>query len=369
MQNKKYLSLLFAVLFFPCLAFAKTSQLTHIQFSKGDSGARIKLVLTEKISAHVFTLSHPDRLVIDLPDTRLTAQLHQINLQNTVFKSIREGHPKPHILRLVLDLKKPIKYKTTTQHQNLLLDIYAGNIPVENTPKTEPIVIVIDPGHGGKDPGAVGQLGTKEKNVVLMIARELAKKINQHPDMRAVLTRNGDYYVPLAGRLKLARKGKADLFVAIHADSYFNNQASGVSVYALSRRGATTVAARWLSDRENHAELDGVDLRGLDDQSVQLRSVLIDLAQTATITDSLRLGTTLLDSLDEVTRLHYTRVEQAPFLVLKSPDIPSVLVETGFISNWREEEKLRDPRYQHQLAEALFNGLQKYVKKYCVAHS
>ena len=207
----------------------------------------------------------------------------------------------------------------------------------------------------------------KEKNVTLAISKRLAHLINQQPNMRAVLTRNGDYYVGLRGRLKLARKGNADFFVALHADSYFNDHASGASVYALSQHGATSEAARWLAKKDNYSELGGVDLRELSDQSYLLRSVLIDLAQTATITDSMRLGKGILSNLRDVTRLHYSRVEQAPFMVLKSPDIPSILVEMGFISNAQEELRLNNENYQDELAQALFHGIRNYLQKYPVA--
>lgn len=226
-------------------------------------------------------------------------------------------------------------------------------------------VIVIDPGHGGKDPGAIGAKGTREKDVVLAIGKKLADLINQQPNMHAVLTRQGDYFVPLRKRMLLARKGKADLFVSIHADSYFGMKLSGVSVYALSRKGATSEAAKWLANRENFSELGGAPWQDVNNKN--LRSVLMDLSQTATITDSLRLGHSLLDSLDSITRLHYTRVEQAPFVVLKSPDIPSVLVETGFISNQQEEKRLRDQQYQNKMALALLKGIQTYVKNYSIA--
>ena len=222
---------------------------------------------------------------------------------------------------------------------------------------------MIDPGHGGKDPGAIGDRGTKEKDVVLAIGKNLAKIINQTPGMRAILTRDGDYYVSLRERLMKARKYKVDLFIAIHADSYFDNNARGASVYSLSRRGASTVAARWLAERENHDELGGVDLGELEDQSHMLRSVLIDLAQTSTTKDSLSLGASLLGSLEKVTSLHYSRVEQAPFMVLKSPDIPSLLVETGFISNPKEEKRLRDKFHQNKIAMALFQGILSYQSK------
>jgi N-acetylmuramoyl-L-alanine amidase len=179
--------------------------------------------------------------------------------------------------------------------------------------------------------------------------------------MRAVLTRNGDYFVTLHNRLMLSRQSKADLFIAIHADSYFNDQSIGASVYALSRNGASSMAARWLADRENHSELGGVDLNELGDKSYILRSVLIDLAQTATITDSIKLGTDVLDGLENVTTLHYPQVEQAPFMVLKSPDIPSVLVETGFLSNPKEEERLQQGGYRDKLARALLTGIHQYM--------
>jgi N-acetylmuramoyl-L-alanine amidase len=227
--------------------------------------------------------------------------------------------------------------------------------------------VMIDPGHGGKDTGAIGSSGTREKDVVLKISKQLADLINQQPDMHAALTRSGDYYVTLHNRLVCARKNKTDIYISIHADSYFNRWASGASVYALSKNGATSIAARWLARRDNYSELGGVSLRELNDQSSILRSVLIDLAQTVTVTDSLRLGRSLLNEINSVTMLHYSRVEQAPFMVLKSPDIPSVLVEVGFVSNPAEELRLRDNAYQHKIAVSLFNGIQRYQKKYAAA--
>lgn len=231
------------------------------------------------------------------------------------------------------------------------------------------LTVVIDPGHGGYDTGAIGSRGTTEKSVVLAIAKRLAIKINQTPGLHAVLTRTGDYYLPLRGRLNMARQNNADLFIAVHADGFFNDNASGVSVYALSTRGATTEAARWLARQENYSELGEVALNELKDHSPMVRSVLIDLAQTVTIRDSLRLGTRVLDALDDVSRLHYRHVEQAPFVVLKSPDIPSILIETGFISNPREEQRLGYPDYQDQLAQAICQGIKRYFRKYKYANS
>lgn len=224
--------------------------------------------------------------------------------------------------------------------------------------------VIIDAGHGGKDPGARGVNGAVEKNIVLAIAKLLAAKINASSNMRAILTRDKDIYVPLRQRLQLARKDKADLFVAIHADAFFNKGATGASVYALSAHGATTEAARWLAKRDNYSELGGVEFDALQDRSSLLRSVLIDLAQTATIRDSLRLGNKVLDALDDISSLHYKHVAQAPFVVLKSPDIPSILVEVGFITNLREERRLVNSWYQRQVAQALYQGINQYVQKY-----
>lgn len=223
--------------------------------------------------------------------------------------------------------------------------------------KTRDIVIVIDPGHGGKDPGASGTSGTHEKNVVLAISQRLAELINKQPGMHAVLTRQGDYFVTLRGRLNLARKDKADMFMAIHADAFPNNDATGASVFALSASGASSEAARWLAEKENYSELGGVSL---GDKSDLLRSVLLDLSQTATISLSLQLGSSCLQELNRITNLHHAGVEQARFVVLKSPDIPSVLVETGFITNVSEEKRLNDVHYQQQLAVALSEGIRRY---------
>ena len=377
----------------PFCVHAQSARLSQIQVSNTSQSARMIFTLSHDENCKVFTLENPTRLVIDFEDTRLAASLHSLVV--TGVKSIRAGHPKPTTLRLVFDLDEPLKFKQffVDKKNQLVLDLYLASaksfqpepksvvqsevqpqatvaveknkIPVmQSEQRTQSVTIVIDPGHGGKDTGAIGERGIEEKNVVLGISKKLAELINQEPNMRAVLTRDKDYFVPLRDRLKLARKGKADLFVAVHADAFFNNSASGASVYALSRRGATSEAARWIAKRDNYSELGGVDLGELGDQSYMLRSVLIDLAQTATITDSLRLGSSILDSLEDITRLHYSRVEQAPFVVLKSPDIPSVLVETGFISNSNEELRLNDRNYQAQIALALFNGIHAYLKKY-----
>ncbi len=363
------------------------SKLNDIRINSANNDLTITLLLNQNTHSQIFALSHPPRLVVDFTHTKLATSLKNLNLNNSPIKNIRIGYPGHDVTRVVFDLKVPAKFKMTSQHDNKTVVIHLNllNQPSLPAPKisrpttssfqsptpyttkvppAHPIVIVIDPGHGGHDPGAIGSHGTKEKNVTLAISKRLAYLINQQPGMRAELTRNGDYYVGLRGRLKLARKGNADFFIALHADSYFNDHASGASVYALSQHGATSEAARWLAKRDNYSELGGVDLSELGDQSVLLRSVLIDLAQTATITDSLHLGSIMLSNLKQVTRLHYSHVEQAPFMVLKSPDIPSILVEMGFISNSNEEERLYNENYQNKVAMALFNSIRTYLKKY-----
>lgn len=226
------------------------------------------------------------------------------------------------------------------------------------------VIIVVDPGHGGKDPGAISNHGIEEKNIVLSIAKKLVTKLNQTPHIHAILTRQNDSFLTLRERLMFARKHHADLFISIHADSYFDTSIEGATVYALSERGATTVAARWLAQRQNHPELGHVAFASLQDQSPVLRSVLIDLAQTATNRASLRLGHQLLTSLNTISALQHSIVEQAPFFVLKSPDIPSVLVETGFITNHHEEKRLANNHYQQKLANALYTGIVHYIKQY-----
>ncbi len=223
------------------------------------------------------------------------------------------------------------------------------------------ITVVVDAGHGGEDPGARGRKGTKEKQITLTIAKKVKALIDAEPGMRAVLTRDGDYFVALQDRVNKARKVQADLFVSIHADAFLNQQANGSSVFALSERGATSVAARWLAQRENEADLiGGVNL---DVKDPYLAKTLLDLSQTATINDSLKLGKAVLGEMGEINRLHKPMVEQAGFAVLKAPDIPSILVETAFISNIEEEKKLNDPKYQDKMADAIVSGIKTYFAK------
>ena len=227
------------------------------------------------------------------------------------------------------------------------------------------IVIALDPGHGGEDPGAIGPGGTREKDVVLRIAHKLRERINAtsvgNSPMRAFLTRDGDFFVPLHVRVQKARRVQADLFVSIHADAFFTPEARGASVFALSQGAASSSAARWMAQKENKADLiGGINLGG---QDTQVQQALLDMSTTAQIKDSLQLGQSLLRQIGSVGRLHKPRVEQAGFAVLKAPDIPSVLVETAFISNPEEEEKLRSERYQDQLVDALMRGIVQYFSR------
>jgi len=237
----------------------------------------------------------------------------------------------------------------------------ASNITPRPTRPERTLIVAIDAGHGGEDPGAKGRRGTYEKNVTLAIARRLKEVIDREPNMRGVLTRDGDYFIPLQGRVQKARRLNADLFVSVHADSFIRPDARGSSVFALSEHGATSVAARWLAKKENEADLiGGVNL---DVADPYLKQTLLDLSQTATINDSLKLARAVLDNLGRINTLHKGTVEQAGFAVLKSPDIPSILVETAFISNPAEEQKLTDEGYQQKLAEAIFSGIKNYFAK------
>jgi N-acetylmuramoyl-L-alanine amidase len=232
-----------------------------------------------------------------------------------------------------------------------------GRVPAKAAPRM--VTVVVDAGHGGEDPGARGRGGTLEKDVTLAIAKILKERIDREPGMRAVLTRDGDYFIPLAQRVHKARRVQADLFVSVHADAFVLPHARGSSVFALSERGATSVAANWLAKRENESDLIGGVTIGVKDPV--LARTLLDLSQTATINDSLKLGKAVLGHIGDVNQLHKSAVEQAGFAVLKAPDIPSILVETAFISNPQEEKRLRDAAYQEKMANAILQGIRRYL--------
>jgi N-acetylmuramoyl-L-alanine amidase len=388
LQNplKKYqLLITLALLIISFHIFALSSKIAGLQIITVHDHPHITFQLTAPFTYHVFTLSNPSRLVIDFDQVKTTTHLERNFSKYSLIKNIRSAIHHQHGLRVVFDLKRDFnpKYFTLTPQgkykYRLVIDLLSPTRKV-TTPKKIPekitiltpvkfkpkplrnVVVVIDPGHGGKDPGATGSLGTHEKTVVLAIGKDLYNLLKKQYGIDPRLTRSGDYFVPLRGRLQLARKGIADMFIAIHADAYRDRFAEGSSVFALSEGGATSEAAHWLAQKENYSELmGGVDL---SDKSYMLRSVLIDLYQTTTIRDSLQLGHYVLMALNQVTQLHHNFVEQAPFVVLKSPDIPSILVETGFISNQSEERKLRSTWYQQKIAHALMIGIVNYLHHY-----
>ncbi|KTC85155.1 N-acetylmuramoyl-L-alanine amidase [Legionella brunensis] len=387
----------FCMLMVGC-SMVMAAKLLSIEVKQQAGTPSVLFTLDRAVAHKVFTLTNPNRVVIDFENTDLAFNLNRVNLGPELIKYIRSGRPNSHTLRLVFEVNqavmtqtKPLQQLASAKHSfSLNLTTNGGgsgasytpqnSMPIKVTtrkvtktpvsvrhapPKTlRDVIVVLDPGHGGKDPGASGPKRSLEKYVTLAIAQKLKQIIDRQPGMRAVLTRNGDYYIELRERLRIARKYNADVFISIHADAFINQHSSGASVFALSQSGATSEAARWLAEKENYSELGGVNLSELDDQSGLVRTVLIDLSQTATIGASLHMGERVLLNLDRITRLHNHKVEQARFMVLKSPDIPSILIETGFISNPREESNLNSPAYQRQLTQAIFEGLKRYFWDY-----
>jgi N-acetylmuramoyl-L-alanine amidase len=355
---------------------------------------RITIELGARMKFTHFTLKNPERLVVDIEGLEFTSALEsladKIGADDPNIKLLRAGRFRPDIVRLVMELKNEVRPQVfelppVGQYgHRLVLDIYpleepdplmqllSGGVgpsgpaepPGETRGRGGPAVvdrlvtIMLDPGHGGEDPGAIGRGGSFEKNVTLAIARRLKAKIDAEPNMRAVLTRDTDFFVPLSTRVQKARRIRADLFVSIHADAFIRRDANGSSVFALSETGASSSAARYLAKKENEADLiGGVNL---DVKDPVLARTLLDLSQTATINDSLKLGKEVLRELGGINRLHKASVEQAGFAVLKAPDIPSILIETAFISNPEEEKRLNDEAYQNKMAEAILAGIRRY---------
>lgn len=323
----------------------------------------------------IFFLKNPLRLVIDLSNTVSIAEIPKVSLDHPIFRSIRSGTRNKTDLRVVLDLKTPVKPKSFQLKPNqsygdrLVVDLYPRSASARNNHtatkklvvkaiEARDLVIAIDAGHGGEDPGAIGARGTREKDVVLTLAQQLAKLINNEAGMRAVLVRKGDYYLGLRERVDKARKAKADLFVSIHADAFKNSRVKGASIFTLSKRGASSEAARWLAAKENAADLIGGVKLG--DKDNVLAKVLIDLSQTATMDVSYQVAKRVLRNLKILGTVHKNNVQRARFVVLKSPDIPSILVETAFISNRSEERKLGNPLYQQRLTKAIHDGIREY---------
>ena len=365
---------------------AAGARLRAVHLTASATGARVILDLSRVTSEKLFTLDHPYRAVIDLPQTRVRPGL-RVPGGGGLIAGLRLG-ARPHgALRLVLVLHAAAGVHASWAHSRsrgaqLVLAIgnaatAGANVVASAAPDGIPtairalhapvdsgrdIIIAVDPGHGGQDPGAIGLRGTEEKNVTLAIARRLAQQIDAQRGMRAILTRSSDIFIPLRERMLIARRAKADLFVSIHADCITDRQIAGASVYILSLRGASSEAARWLAERENDADLKGGV--ALDDKSSTLASVLLNLSQSATISESMTAAREVIVSLDRSVPVRKSEVQQAAFVVLKSPDIPSMLVETDYISDPAEERKLRNPARQLKIADAIFHGIRGYFHEH-----
>jgi N-acetylmuramoyl-L-alanine amidase len=353
--------LISGVLILLCTAAQAATTVENIRIWSENGKTRVVLDLSRPASHNIFTLRGPDRLVVDLKSSRLSDGLKTMPHGIGSVRSIRSAVRANGQLRVVLDLNEAVRSRSFTAGANskygdrLVIDLQrSGSLHAVKTASEayqpgRDVVVAIDPGHGGHDPGAIGRGKTREKDVALQISRTLAARINAEPGMKAVLVRNGDYYVDHRRRMDIARRNKADLFISVHADAVDDRRATGASVYALSLKGASDEAARQLAERENASvRVGGVSL---EDKDEVLASVLLDLSQSAALSASLdsRLG-----------KVHRRTVQQAGFLVLKSPDMPSILVETAFISNPSEEKKLRDKRHQGQLADAILAGIRNY---------
>ncbi len=349
----------------------------NLRMWRAPDHTRLVFDLSASVKHRLFLLSNPDRLVVDLENATLQGALPALRFDGPYLQRVRTGTQKNRGLRIVLDLKSKVRPRTFVLTPNqmyghrLVIDLYSarsavaapaeGYVPAPRR-RSSRIVVAIDPGHGGEDPGAVGRRGTKEKYITLKVANELRKLIDLDPDMRPVVIRRSDYYLSLRERILEARRHQADVFISIHADAFPNRRVRGSSVYALSQRGASNEAARWLADKENAADLiGGVSLRDKDDL---LAKVLWDLSMTKTVSDSLELGQDVLIELSKIGPVHRKRVQQAGFVVLKSPDIPSILVETAFLSNPKEERQLRSVKHRRRLAKAIYQGIKRYFRRF-----
>ena len=401
---------------------ARATQILAVRVWPAEDYTRVTLENDSELKTSHFIVKDPERLVVDIEGIELNTTLKQlvakIQPNDPYIQQVRVGQNRPNVVRLVFDLKAEINPQVFTlkpigeYNHRLVFDLYPTTqpdpiaelirkgewnkdgkeplaaaqptdipSPVTESKPQEPassqvtqaktvdteekapvlsrmVTVALDPGHGGEDPGAIGRRGSREKDVVLSIAKRLKSRLERQPNMRAMLTRDGDYFVPLHVRVQKARKVRADLLVSIHADAWIEPTARGSSVFVLSEKGASSTAARWLADKENAADLiGGVNIKS---QDRQLARVLLDLSTTAQINDSLKIGKAVLSEIGGINRLHKAAVEQAGFAVLKAPDIPSILIETAFISNPDEEARLTDEAYQEKMADAILRGIRKY---------
>ncbi len=371
---------LLAILTLAAPLVAASEVVRAVRVSQDAAHTWVAFELSRPVQHSYLTLANPDRLVIDLRNTVLKTDLGSASLQGSPVARLRSGIRNGTDLRLVFDLSRKTPARVSWQDNHLIVELSngavgAGTQASQAPPAPEPhvtmpppvlsaaggnrdVVVVIDAGHGGKDPGAIGPGQLREKDVVLAIARELAALFERERGYKAVLTRKDDRFLPLGTRRDLARRAQADLFISVHADAFTNPKARGGSLYALSTRGATSTMAAFLAASENNADaIGGVSVKGKDDSLIK---VLTDLSMTATLDTSIRIGNEVLQSMGKVAHLHSRRVEQAGFMVLKSPDTPSILVETGFISNPEEARKLATRSYQRQIARAIFDGVHRH---------
>ncbi len=362
-----------SLLILSCGAMA-AERVNGVRMWPAPDSTRLVFDISGPVEHSLFSLEGPDRLVIDLKGVAMPGEVQGLDYSNSLLRGIRTGVRNDNDLRIVLDLRGKVRPKSFLLRPNdeyghrLVVDLLdassQGSAPVRSVEagpsRDRDVIIVIDAGHGGEDPGALGPGRIREKDVVLAIARRLAALINKQHGMRAVLTRDGDYFIPLRKRVDLARTQRADLFISIHADAFNDPRARGASVYALSPRGASSEHASLLAAKENSSDLIGGV--SLDDKDDVLASVLLDLSQTASIEASMDVGAQILKGLGGIAHLHKRRVEQAGFRVLKSPDVPSILIETAFISNPREARLLRSADYQQKMAEAIVTSLREYFR-------
>jgi len=364
------------VVFFSSMSFASAS-VEGLRVWRAPDHTRLVFDLSGPVTHKIFPLANPNRLVIDIGDSQLNASLAALSLKGTPIQTVRSAQRNKNDLRVVLDLSTAVKPRSFIlkkhggKNDRLVIDLFdlgvvstKKKVVVKPKGKQRDIIIAIDAGHGGEDPGASGPRRLREKNVVLAISKELATLINKEKGFRAELVRTGDYYIPHKRRRDIARDKRADLFISIHADAFKSPKPYGASVFALSRRGASSETARFLAKRENESDLiGGYGSVSLDDKDKVLAGVLVDLSMTATLGSSLDVGGDVLSALGRVAPLHKKQVEQAAFAVLKSPDVPSILVETGFISNPSEAKKLSTASYRRKLAKAVFKGVKGYFGK------
>ena len=360
-------------LFFIFLLFCQVSLaqniLKDIRISSSNDESRIVIDLHEKSSSNIFSLENPDRLVIDLKNTKLKKGFKLSTYPRESIRNIRFSEGNGSQLRLVIDLSSTFKYsyfnlpKGTLYDHRLVVDLKSNDSPIKNNSvqhsvAERKVVVVIDPGHGGKDPGAIGPSKIYESNVVLAISLRLAEYINRTTDMKAVLTRDDDTFIVLRDRMKMGRESKADLFLSIHADALDNPRVKGASVYTLSLKGASDEAARVFAERENaYSSISEVEISNMDKDAV---SLLTDLSQNFSMKASKEAAGIILNELSKVGSIRKKKVQEAGFAVLKSPDVPSVLIETTYISNPNEEARLNSRSYQDKLARAIFEGTRQY---------